>query len=406
MELQKYLDIGLVHSIHTSVRRSFRSCRRRWDLTYRQMYYPKVLQEHLDFGVWFHAAMEKFYDPMTWTDFEVKQALALASFNQAYEHGLKDYRRRNGEPEVDILNKFKELKNLGLGMIKHYTEHVSPVVDLGFTPVRVEMPFEVAVLSPEGDPLWCTCDQCFRKWMHTEPKDWTTQTWSSIGEYHKAWRGLPVTYGGRLDMLAIDDLGRYWIFDWKTTSRILDEDAEASFLQLDDQIASYCWALRSLGIPVAGFVYVEIKKTFPQPPLRLEKPRKECHYSVNRQFLTTPELFESTVKEHDSYAYSAGLYDGHIEWLKTSGPVFHQRHQIHKNDHEIAEIGHNIWLEAQDILGSPRVYPQPGRFSCPSCLFRQPCLGQNMGEDYVYTLETMYEKHEKHYYEERPPTTE
>jgi hypothetical protein len=363
------------------------------------MYYPKVLQEHLDFGVWFHAAMEKFYDPLTWNDFEVKQLLAFAAFNQAYESGLKDYRRRNGEPEVETLNKFKELRALGIGMIRHYTEHVSPVVDTGFTPVRVEVPFEVAILSPEGDPLWCHCKQCEHKWFSYHQPEHPEL-------FVERWGGLPVTYGGRLDMLAIDDLGRYWIFDWKTTSRILDEDAEASFLQLDDQIASYCWALRSVGIPVAGFVYVEIKKTFPQPPLRLGRSRRECNYSVNRQFLTTAELFRSTVEEEDPYAYSRGLYDAHIEWLKTSGPVFHQRHQVHKNDHEVAEIGKNIWLEAQDLLGDPRVYPQPGRFSCPSCLFRQPCLGMNLGEDYVYTLETMYEKKEKHYYEERAPSTE
>lgn len=724
MLLKEYIDAGLVHSIHTSERRSFRSCRRRWDWTSRQMYYPRVTPEPLEFGVAFHKAMEVFYEPSTWDrDLVVRQALALVAFKKVCDEQLKEFTRLNGEPEIDKIENYRERIKLGLNMIRNYTENISPVTDIGFRPIEVEVAFEVPILSPEGEPLWCKCDRC---WQKTKNDDRDT------------WQGLPVTYGGRLDMLAEHiETGRLYIYDWKqlttdspvltpsgwskmgnlkvgdfvigsngkptkvtgvypkglhqvyevefrdgtviecskdhawyvkdcngkfsvketqqlidkpsyqryavplisgpvefnsqknklpmhpyvlgsllgdgsfvgsvlkyssksgetiellkkyatsdvvfkdqrhmgsnswqidgpwrsqlrelnlwnthshhklipqiyleasvedrilllqgladtdgntgilritttsamlaecireliwslggkafqtvskerlhqngktinvpqyginywlpdsiepnqlerkrigrkaqskglhrsikevratdnykemlcirveakdhlyvtdnyilthnTTSRILDEDAEASFLSLDDQIASYVWALRYLGMPVVGFVYVEIKKSYPSAPEELTRLYKGRRFSCNKQHLTTADIFRKHVAEHDPISYADGLYDKHIEWLKVEGTKFHQRHQVHKNDHEVDEVGYNIWLEAQDITGNPRVYPQPGRFSCTTCLFRQPCIGKNQGEDYVYTLDSLFEKRTKHYYEDKEPSTE
>lgn len=392
MNLQEYIDAKLCHSIHTSERKSFRGCRRRWDWTSRQMYYPRTTPAPLEFGVAFHAAMEKFYDPFLWEkDGLIRQGLALVTFKTVCDEQLLKYKKLNGEPETSVLDDYKDRVKLGLNMIRYYTEHVSPFTDHGFRPVEVEVGFEIPILSPTDQALWCKCAQCQKRWLRH----------AGIDEVPEDWKGLPVTYGGRLDMLAIDEYGRYWIYDWKTTSRILDEDAEAAFLTLDDQISSYVWALRTLGMPVAGFVYVEIKKAYPTAPEELSRLYKGRRFSTNKQHLTTPEIYRRHVAEHDALAYAEGLYDDHLAWLKLEGPKFHQRHQVHKNDHEVDEVGRNIWLEAQDIIGDPRVYPQPGRFSCSTCLFRQPCIGKNMGEDYRYNLDTMFEKRTKHYYEEQ-----
>jgi hypothetical protein len=403
MDLAEHLEKGLVHSIHTSVRRSFRSCRRRWDWSHRQMLYPKVTPAPLEFGVAFHKAMEAFYEPEMWNkDHEVQQALALKAFRDECDNQLKGYRKLNGEPEVDVLVEYKERVVLGLNMIKYYTDVVSPVYDQGFVPVDVEVPFEVPIVGPQGEPIWCKCDHCWNKYLGHE------NLIIGAEEYRNGdWLGLPVTYGGRLDMLAKDEHGRYWVVDWKTTSRMLNEGKEESFLELDDQISSYVWALKTYyNIPVAGFVYVEIKKAYPQPPEELTRLYKGRKYSTNKQFLTTHQIALDTFLRKDAEAFQAGLYDDYLEWLRNEGPRFHQRHQIHKNDYEIQQIGKNIYLEALDIIRDPLVYPTPGRFSCPSCLFRQPCLGVNQGEDYEYTLSTMFEKHDRHYYEEKEPSTE
>jgi hypothetical protein len=367
------------------------------------MFYPKVTPAPLEFGVAFHSAMEEFYNPELWhQDLIVRQGLALVRFKHVCEQQLREYTRMNGDPETTILAEYKERVVLGLNMIRHYTSNVSPYVDHGFTPVEVEVSFEVPIASPEGEQLYCKCDECWKKWMRFHDPKGDSKNWE---QGWVSWSGLPVTYGGRLDMLAKDELDRYWIYDWKTTSRILDEDAEASFLSLDDQISSYVWALRYLGLPVAGFVYTEIKKAYPQAPKELTRITKGRRFSTDKQMMTTVEIYRNFVAEHDALAYAEGAYDDYLEWLKREGPKFHQRHQVHKNDHEVDEVAKNIWLEAQDILNNPRIYPQPGRFSCTTCMYRQPCIGQNQGEDYMYTLETLFEKRVRHYYDE-PASTE
>lgn len=374
------------------------------------MYYPRTTPAPLEFGVAFHAAMEKFYEPRTWhQDLTVKQSLAMMQFKMTCDEQIKNYKRMNGELELAKQEEYEARLTLGLHMIKYYTENVSRYTDVGFTPVEVELPFEIAILSPEGEPIWCKCNHCWRKYTtYKYNKAEGNQRWISPGFptseseqkfRDEQWKGLPVTYGGRLDMLAIDELGRYHIFDWKTTSRILDEDAEASFLTLDDQVASYIWALRSLGLDVVSFVYVEIRKAYPTPPKELSRLYKGRKFSTSKTEFSTPEQYRKFVEDHDPLAYAQGLYDEHLGWLKSEGPKFHQRHQIHKNDKEVEMAGYNIWLEAQDMTQSPRIYPQPGRFSCNTCLFKQPCIGMNMGEDFRYTLDSMFDKQTKHYYE-------
>lgn len=402
-EVQWYMDRKLVHSIHTSSRRAFRACRRRWNWTNREMYYPLTTPEPLEFGIAFHKAMETFYEPMTWTSpREVRRDLALVAFAQECKAHMREYRKLNPDPDVTVLDSYKTRQELGLNMLRYYCDTVSPLYDNNWTPLRVEVAFEVPIKNPDtGFQLYCVCDLCWKRWITNHiGKDFDY-------EPRADWKGLPVTYGGRLDALFQDSSGRYWIVDWKTTARLLDEDAEASFLQLDDQIVSYLWALEQYGIHCAGFVYVEIKKAFPQAPDRLSRLYKGRSFSTNKDFLTTHELFKNTVMVEDNAAWQMGLYDDHLLRLKSEGPRFTQRHQIHKNAHEIDEAGRVIALEAMDMTDlNLRVYPQPGRFSCNWCMFKQPCLGQNMGEDYQYTLDTLFEKRDRMYWEIKEASTD
>jgi len=407
-DVKWYMDNKLTHQLHTSERKAFRACRRRWDWVYRDMYYPIVTAEPLEFGVAFHKAMEFYYEPRTWlAEHYVRRDLALVAFRRECESQMKRYMKLNQDPDVEILQNYQNRIELGLNMIRYYCNEVAPGYDRGFTPVRVEVPFEVELTDPDTmEQLWCKCSQCWKRWTNAANNKKITLRAESSVDIFEPWKGLPVTYGGRLDMLAQDHLERYWIFDWKTTARMLDEDAEASFLTLDDQITSYCWALAKLGIHVSGFVYVEIKKAYPQYPRVLEKKYKGRLVSTDRQFLTNEKLFMETVRHADMDGWQMGLYDSYLEWLRAEGPRFTQRHQIHRNIHEIASAGNNISWEAMDMTGSPRVYPQPGRFSCNWCLFKQPCIGKNMSEDYTYTLSSMFEKKKYHYWEDEQPSTE
>ena len=188
MDIQWYIDNRLVHEIHTSERRSFRGCRRRWDWIFRQSYYPRTTAKPLEFGVAYHKAMEVFYLPETWTwAREVRAALAVKSFVDACEEQKKKYLAWADRPYLDdvVEEDYNERVTLGKGMLNYYFNEVSPKEDVGWTPVRVEVAFMVYIPHPETkDIIWCKCDVCWEKFSKSPfmpdteaPKQW--RAWSS-----------------------------------------------------------------------------------------------------------------------------------------------------------------------------------------------------------------------------------
>lgn len=410
-----YIQENLVHSVHNSGAKSFQGCRRRWDYIYNGHYYPLTTAKPLEFGVAFHAAMEKLYDPLTWHDIELSLSLAKGIFSQTVDKQYLEFRRKNPQlVSPETTEDYKERKKLGLDMLKYYGKHVKPMADLGLTPVKVEVEFEVAIKGPNGETIWCKCNKCWKKWcahfpQHVGDPPVLTQDAKAIDEWNgdiwRRWKGLPVTFGGRIDCLMQDEYGRYWIYDWKTAGRMM---ASEDWLRFDTQITWYCWALWSIGYPVAGFIYVEMKKAIPVEPEPHKKGMRRLGllYSVSKSMDTTAELYEQTVRENDNLAYTQGLYDDFIAFLKgPEGPKYHQRHQIHRNAHELKTAGEVIFDIASDMTDpNVRIYPAPGKFNCQNCAFQEPCLSQNRGEDYEYTLDSLFEKRERHYYETEKST--
>lgn len=395
-----YIELGLTHSIRTSERRSFRGCRRRHHWIFDQYYYPRVTPKPLEFGVAYHKAKEVLYDPTTWGNFKVAEALALTTFKQTCVEQLESFKKKNPEsytPEVQT--DYDERVRLGLGMLKYYVRGVlMRAVEL-LTPIKVELEFEV----PLAKELWCKCNSCrkrYASWLDLQVSDLSSRfDWFT-------WQGLPVTFGGRIDCLAQDKYGRYWIIDWKT-ARCLTPEGDEDFLLLDDQITGYCWALSTLGIDIAGFLYVEIRKAFPEEPVELARARKGCQFSTNKQNPTDYATFLRVIKENDYEAYKAGAYTEYLTWLLESGPRYHCRHQISRSSQELEMAGRNLYLEASEIVNPDRlIYPSPGRFSCSFCAYREPCIALNKGEDVNYLLTTMYDKRSYHYWENKAPSTE
>jgi hypothetical protein len=432
--VEDYIDQGLVHSIHTSERRSHRGCRLRHHWVFVDGYYPTTTAKPLEFGVAFHVAMERLYDPSTWKDPELRAALALSAFTQTIEQQYRTFCAKNPEKVTpEVREDYTERKALGLGMLKYYIKMVMPKYDNNFTPVKVEIPFEVPIYGPNKEVIWCKCDRCFKRWQShpigaKHHDEWQVVQYNHLRdeagfsaenahkastdqEYYRAqyWKGLPVTYGGRFDMLAQDELDRYWIFDWKTAARLSNGEPGANddYLWLDDQITSYCWAMWSIGVPIAGFVYAEIKKAVPDEPEPLAKMYKGRLYSCNKMNATTYELFYNTVAEGDPGGLARGAYDEYLEYLQHDGErAFHLRHQITRSEEELRNAGVDLYNEARVITDAAQpVYPSPGRFGCTTCAFQEPCLGRRRGEDYHYTLSTLYDKKERHYFE-KPASTD
>lgn len=416
----------LVHEVHTSERRSFRGCRRRWNWIFQDFYYPKVTAKPLEFGVAFHAAMEVLYTPETWKlprDIilnSAKETFVETCMSQKanYLDAINQQYITNEELEEDFDNRL----HLGLGMLEYYTTQVAPIYDAHLYPLRVEVEFLVPIQNPDTDEyLFCKCKRC----QKTQHEYWdqndqahlylrksdmlggNTGTWevcSGNDDFIRRWDGLPVCLAGRIDLLAEDAYGDYWIVDWKTAARLARGDTSGQdrdeFLELDDQIGSYVMALRrKLGLNVRGFIYVELKKAFPEPPVRNKQARLGRMYSVNKQQPVDYDTYLKTVKEDDTEAFEAGLYDEHLEWLKNEGPQFHNRYQVMKSNEELEEIERQLFAEASDMCDpNLRVYPAPGRFSCGFCAFRQPCLETFRQGDPQFLLDELFEKRDKHYW--------
>lgn len=412
-----YIDAGLTHSIHTSERRSFRGCRRRWDWISRQFYYPRITPRPLEFGVAFHAAMEEYYKSYLGLfvnpDPAASLAIAVATFKKVTREQRLNYVKLNGDITPEMSADYKDRVDLGVKMLEYYFTQVAPKQHAGLKPVKVEIKFEVPITNPDTgeQDLWCTCDHCWRrfsKWVNDEPQrqadHWTIRS---------RWKGLPVTFGGRLDIIFEDEEKRFWIGDWKTASRLSGLETSDEYLWNDDQISGYVAALRSLGIPIEGFIYAEIKKAVPEEPEPNKVRRLGRLFSINKQMNTNWELYRDTVEQNDPEAFVAGLYDDHIQYLMEEGPKFHSWHFVYRNDEQCANAFRNLWMEAKEMT-SPNllIYPNQGRFHCKGfgafggCAFWEACLGKERGEDYQYTLNTCFDKLDRHYWEDAEPTTD
>jgi hypothetical protein len=429
-----YIEAKLTHSIHTSERKSFRGCRRRHDWLFREFFYPLTTAKPLEFGVAYHKGMETYYDPRLWgKPRDAVLEMAIQTFRQECQKQLDAFKRatlKEGDalPD-DVVLDYKERKELGEGMLRYFHTNASQDKALHhLRPFKVEIAFEIPVDDgPEGQ-LWCKCKVCWNRFLtflrtlSSEPgfvneagtlirlNDYANKpellNWNDI--IWSRWKGLPVTYGGRIDAIFVDPEGKIWIFDWKTAAQLASENDRTEFLALDDQILSYCAALWKLGIEVRGFVYFEQKKTVPGEPEPLVRPRLGRMFSVSRQNPQwSAESYENTVKELDNGAYEFGLYDEYIDYLKKEGSRFHGVYKEYRTEAQMQECLEDIYLEAQDIIDpNLRIYRNAGRFNCGNCAFRQPCLEKSGGGDYMYALETMFEKRRYHYWEDKPPSTD
>lgn len=400
------------------------------------MWYPPITAKPLEFGIAYHKAAEYWYDPDFWgNDRDVRMIETLQVFRNECKKQLDEYKAKvragliqQFEDDETIGCDYKERIELGQGMLREMFKQSAELDHDYYTPVGVEVKFEVPIVKEGYDPstgqqvdeayIWCRCDRCWRKWKATSYYAHAIENWTKYldaiedfsglsgdetpeGEHRKQWKGLPVTFGGRIDMLAVDIYGRYWIFDWKTAARLStgDPGSPDDFLWFDDQITGYCWALRTLGIDVAGFVYHEQKKAMAEEPEPLRRPYKGALYSQNKQNTYDPDVYQKTVEENDPQGYASGLYDDYIQYLRENN-VFFKRHTITRNEFELRAAGVAISYEAEEIVNPHlRIYKSSGRFSCGNCAFKEPCLAIDRGEDYLYTLETLFEKREKLYYE-------
>jgi hypothetical protein len=438
LDVNDYIELDLTHSVHTSERRSFRGCRRRWSWLFREYFYPTTTAKPLEFGVAYHKAMEVFYEPKFWgAPRETVLQMAIQIFRAKCKEQLKKYEQYHGPADKEVLTDYRERVELGEGMLRYHEAKVYPEMREQYRPRKVEISFEVpvpalvrrthdGVVGPAGpgEYQWCKCKVCWKRFKeHLVTNKYDTfrneagehilvirlrdaigiANWGEL--FWSEWRGLPVTYGGRIDCIMEDLDGNLWIFDWKTAAQLAEDQQE--FLELDDQIDSYVWAMRMLGIDIVGFVYFEQKKAFSEEPEPMKVTRLGRRFSVSKSLACDAKTYERVVSDNDPEAYAAGLYSEFIEWLKEHGEHFHASYTVYRNDIQTAQTGLKIAMEASEITNpNLLIYPNAGRFGCRNCAFKQPCLSANDGGDYRYALETQFERRKYHYWIDKEPSTE
>lgn len=390
----------LVHEIHTSERKSFRGCRRRWKWIFKDYYYPKMTAKPLEFGVAFHNAMETLYTPETWKmDRDVVMNAAIQVFidtcNEQKERYLKNKELYTLEAAGQDEEDYEERIELGKGMLRYFAKDKMPEWDKNWTPRKVEVEFIAPIQNPDtGEYLFCKCVTCQRTIdTYAEQNENGVYDITTLRE-----QGLPVALAGRIDAIMEDARGNLWIVDWKTAGQMSGTNDE--FLYLDDQISSYVMALRrKLNVDIKGFLYVELRKAVPEPPQENKSRRLGRLYSVSKNQATNEEIYRKTVSENDTEAYENGLYDDFLTFLHEEGTVYAHRYQIMKTDDELEQIERTLFAEASDMVDENlRIYPNSGKFNCGWCAFRQPCLEVNRRGDHLFLLEELFDKRTKHYW--------
>jgi hypothetical protein len=318
-----------------------------------------------------------YYNPETWMQpRKIVAAEALMAFNEVVAKQRATALEAMGVDDLapEIEQDYRERVDLGRGMLKYHLNVIAPEIDEGLTPVMVEVPFLIDICDPDtGENLLCPL--C----------------------------GTQIVFGGRIDAIIRDHYDSYWIFDWKTAVRLHADDDE--FLATEEQITNYTMAVRrKLNADIRGFIYHEQKKGYPKEPEPLTRTYKGRNFSTNKQQDTDYKTFVRTLYDHGE---NLAAYEEYLNYLQENPPRYYLRHRQNRNENELLEAERNLYLVAKEMTDpNTYKYPSPGRFSCGSCAFRIPCIMKNDGSDFEYTLETMYEKRQKQYWEREESSTD
>lgn len=140
-------------------------------------------------------------------------------------------------------------------------------------------------------------------------------------------RSQRFTQFGYLDMLALHDDGKVWLWEHKTASSIGGGYLEKLFS--DSQITGYVAALRDTGVDVEGVVYDVALK----PKLRQKK--------------------DESLDE---------FYERLAEWHMR--PEAYHREEVYVSDRQIADWREDVWMVTQELLAARRTgrwYRNTGR---------------------------------------------
>lgn len=335
-------------AIHTSDRKVFKRCRRKYHLSSRleRGLQPKKPNNILWLGTGVHHALQIYYEGKNDLVNAFKSWAGTEKSRIKKEFGMWD----DEEKALD------EVIVGGIELLDHYQAWAH--VEDDFEPFKMEVMFSLPITDPDGNQL--------------------------IVEHPETGEDVPVMYEGRFDGIVKDSMGHYWVLEHKTAKTFGDWDAK---LPLDEQITSYIWAAEYLyDIPVEGVIYNGLRKKAPVIPPLLKSGKG---LSQNKSMDTTFEVYMHEIIRH---GFDPKDYEGILNILRAKGNKFFRREFVRRTPQEIESMKEQIFYEACDMLQVEHFYANPTRDCSWDCDFYNVCVMMQNKGDVEPLLEDMYEK--------------
>lgn len=324
----------------------FKRCREAWNFSsgHKLNLRPNKSPVHFGFGTSVHRGCEVLYNP---TDI-YNTAKAVDAFVEAWSGYMQDC----FDPQ-----EWADMKNFGIGMLEGYADYAIKNDD--FLPVRNEVEFEVPIIVPKG------------------MEEHLPVGFTMGPSRHLFYKGEAVVFAGRIDLLGRNQYG-YVVVDHKTAKQF----HSLEFLEMDEQLSKYGYAMTALGFKVVAIYYNQLGKAIPCGPTVLRRELKsgktKVSLSKNKAELgVTAEAYKLAVAEH---GLNMADYAEHVQWLEANPPDLFRRTVVTKTNAEYVVIEKRLFFEAIDMLNNPNIYPSPNsNWGCTNCLYREPCIAKNEG---------------------------
>jgi hypothetical protein len=360
--------------LRPSDRTWFKRCRRSWDFgsRLRRNLEPVGKRYTLDLDRALRDGLAVYYFPGMWEwDRKVVLPLAFAAFErtmhrQREEHSLTPVEERAWDEGLTA----------GRHLLEHYLAW-APAADR-FWPVRVETDFDIQIPDPSMEDTDLVAPD-----------------------------GRVVRYGGRVDLLLVDEHDAYWVVRHRLVDRLTDPE----LLLLDDEAVAACWAWEHfyLGMQISGTIHNELcpAGNAPDPAEPLRRPRAAHAFAraraeARQRAEETEQAKEAAAEAAETLRLSTAPVPGHrrmyaraervpTEVVIEEGGGMFRRTRIPRSRAAIEDLGRRFAAEALEML-QPQLplYPTPTPEHCSACVFRAPCLAMNDGSDADAILKTNY----------------
>lgn len=380
-----------VAEVHVSDINEFLKCRRSWNWSsrFRGNLTPNRIYRPFFTGRIVHAAMEDWYArgaPMPDDEKDISfELLFQDAYNTILWEELGPWLPLEAESPAPAIrddmalmdtlrmmpDEIEELKNellLIKGMLEHYAlwenRNVGPFALRNLEFLSVEQEFNVPIVHP------------------------------ATGEVHKRAR-----YAGKWDELVRRrDNGDVYVWEIKTTSR---PEQRAKMLLNDPQCTHYLnaceQAFPELRSKIKGMLYTLMAKRVPRMPKVLNNGmlstdiRGQSFDSFVRFITAHHGLSDWTEDARRQFIISH--YGAQLQVLLRSQNrenTFFERHLVVRNEAARYQGRLDLWHIA-DAMTDPNLpmYPTPG-FGCSYCLFHEPCIALQNGQNVDTILRTSY----------------